>query len=135
MEAWVKQQEAGNKLRTLCQRQQKVQGTHTVPGRLPQDAVDIDQEKHLLDHFVGSLTTIAKDGFAMMKFFDAIFINTKACCPNSEQHCNKLARDAKGIAVALVELKEAGTKLGRIDDRICTKEGRVRAQLGGREAE
>lgn len=135
MATWIRRQEVGYKLRTLCQRQQKVQRTHTVPRGLPQDTVDIDQVKHLLDHFVGSLTTIADDGFAMMELFDAIFINTKACCPNSKQHCNKLARDAKGIAVTLAELEEAGTKLGGIDDRICTKEGGVRAKVGEREAE
>ena len=112
-----------------------MQGTHTIPGGLPQDTVDIDQVKHVLDHFVGSLTTIADDGFAMMKLFDAVFINTKACCPNSKQHCNKLARDAKSIAVTLAELEEAGTELGGIDDRICTRGGGLRAKVGEREAE
>lgn len=98
-----------------------MQGTHTIPGRFPQDTVDINQMEHLPDHFVGSLTAVADDGFAVMKLFDAVFINTEACCPNGKQHGNKLARDAKGIAVTLAKLKEAGTELGGINDRICTR--------------
>jgi hypothetical protein len=94
--------------------------------------VDIDQVEHLEDHFVGNLTTVADDGFAVLKLLDAIFINAEACCPNSKQHCNKLARDAKSIAITLAELEEAGTKLGGINDGICSE---VRTRRGEGEAE
>ena len=88
--------------------------------------------EHLTDHFVGSLTTVADDGFAVLKLLDAIFINAEACCPDSKQHCNKLARDAKSIAVPLAELEEAGTELGGINDGICSG---VRTRTGEGEAE
>lgn len=98
-----------------------MQGTDTIPGGLPHNTVNINQVKHLLNHFIGSLTTGADGGFAVMKLLDAVFINAEACRPNGKQHCDKLARNAKGIAVSLAELEESGTKLRWVNDRICTR--------------
>src|SRR5260221_254984 len=91
-----------------------------IRGGLHHNAVNINQVRHVSNDFIGSLTTSADGGFAVMKFLDAVLINTEACRPNSKQHCDKLARDAKGITVPLAELEKAGTKLRWVDDRICT---------------
>lgn len=100
-----------------------MQSAHTVPGGLPQDTVDIDQTKHFSNHFIGSFTPVADNGFPMMKLFDAVLVHAEACRPNGKQRRDELARDAESIVVALGEFEETCAELRGIDDRICTKAG------------
>ena len=108
---------------TLCQRQEKMQSTYTIPGGFPQDTVDINQMEHFSNHFVGSFTSVADNGISMMMFFNAILVHAKACGPNGKQRRNELTRDAEGIIVALAKFEETCAELRRVDDGICTKAG------------
>jgi hypothetical protein len=98
-----------------------MQSTHTVPGGLPQDTVDIDQIEHFSNHFVGGFTPVADNSFSMMKFFDAVLVYAEACSPNGKQRRDELAWDAESIVVALAEFEETCAELRGVDDRIYTR--------------
>jgi len=70
-----------------------------------------------------SFTPVADNGISVMMFFNAVLVHAKACGPNGKQRRDKLARDAKGIVVALAKFEETCAELRRVDDGICTKAG------------
>ena len=85
--------------------------------------MDIDQMEHFSNHFVGSFTPVADNGFSVMMLLDTVLVHAKACSPNGKQCCDELTRDAEGIVVALAKFEEPCAELRRVDDRICTKAG------------
>ena len=98
-----------------------MESTYTIPGGFPQDTMDINQMERFSNHFVGSFTPVADNGFSVMMLLDTVFVHAKACGPNSKQCRDELARDAEGIVVALAKFEEPCAELRRVDDGICTK--------------